>query len=120
MNNVISGQCEDVISGALLSSLSGSYVHIEASRPAKKGFRARLVSRVISLKVSCLRFFYHMHGNNAHIGELSMRVKTLAPGAEDKAVWALDEKQGEDWVSKSIMLVSTVPFLVRGRSQELI
>lgn len=42
---------------------SGSFIHLEASYPAREGDRARVASPVLNSTGSCdFRFYYHMYG----------------------------------------------------------
>lgn len=53
---------------------------LETSRPKSPGWKARLVSKYVGLRVACLKFWYHAFGDDAHIGELQLVVKTSLVG----------------------------------------
>lgn len=54
----------------------GHYVFLETSRPLNPRDKARLISPYIGLKVACLKFWYHSFGDNAHMGELQLIIKS--------------------------------------------
>lgn len=54
----------------------GHYVFLETSRPLNPQDKARLISPYIGLKVACLKFWYHSFGDNAHMGELQLIIKS--------------------------------------------
>lgn len=56
--------------------LIGHYVFLETSRPINPGWKARLVSKYIGMRVACLKFWYHAFGRDIHMGELQLVVKT--------------------------------------------
>lgn len=53
---------------------------LETSRPISPGWKARLVSKYIGMRVACLKFWYHAFGDDAHMGELQLVVKTSSVG----------------------------------------
>ena len=63
----------------------GHYVYLETSRPVDPGWKARLVSKYIGMRVACLKFWYHAFGDDAHMGELQLVVKTSTVGT----VWGV-------------------------------
>ena len=56
--------------------LLGHYIFLETSRPIDPGWKARLVSKYIGMRVACLKFWYHAFGGDIHMGELQLVVKT--------------------------------------------
>lgn len=58
----------------------GHYIYLETSRPVDPGWKARLVSKYIGMRVACLKFWYHAFGDDAHLGELQLVVKTSTVG----------------------------------------
>ena len=54
----------------------GHYIFLETSRPLNPQDKARLISPYIGLKVACLKFWYHSFGDNAHMGELQLIIKS--------------------------------------------
>lgn len=57
-------------------SFLGHYVFLETSRPISPGWKARLVSKYVGMRVACLKFWYHAFGDNIHMGELQLLIKT--------------------------------------------
>lgn len=53
---------------------------LETSRPTSPGWKARLVSKFIGMRVACLKFWYHAFGDDAHMGGLQLVVKTSLVG----------------------------------------
>ena len=51
-------------------------MYLETSRPVQPGWKARLVSKYIGMRVACLKFWYHAWGGNIHMGELQLIIKT--------------------------------------------
>ena len=49
---------------------------LETSRPVNPGWKARLVSKYIGMRVACLKFWYHAFGDDAHMGSLQLVIKT--------------------------------------------
>ena len=74
----------------------GHYVFLETSRPVNPGWKARLVSKYIGMRVACLKFWYHAFGDNAHMGYLQLVVKTNT---------VVNSESGRFWYEKSVMLV---------------
>lgn len=74
----------------------GHYVFLETSRPVNPGWKARLVSKYIGMRVACLKFWYHAFGDNAHMGYLQLVVKTNTVG---------NSESGRFSYEKSVMLV---------------
>lgn len=69
---------------------------LETSRPVNPGWKARLVSKYIGMRVACLKFWYHAFGDNAHMGYLQLVVKTNTVG---------NSESGRFSYEKSVMLV---------------
>lgn len=74
----------------------GHYVFLETSRPVNPGWKARLVSKYIGMRVACLKFWYHAFGDNAHMGYLQLVVQTNTVG---------NSESGRFSYEKSVMLV---------------
>ena len=49
---------------------------LETSRPINPGWKARLVSKYVGMRVACLKFWYHAFGRDIHMGELQLVIKT--------------------------------------------
>ncbi|XP_020615551.1 meprin A subunit beta-like [Orbicella faveolata] len=77
------------------TSGKGYYVYIEASSPREPGDSAK-ISRMVSLSgESCLRFYYHMYGNN--MGTLKVKLS-------GQVIFNKSEDQGDKWHMKQISL----------------
>ncbi|KAL9984449.1 hypothetical protein ACROYT_G006741 [Oculina patagonica] len=85
----------------------GHYVFMETSRPKSPGWKARLVSKYVGLRVACLKFWYHAFGDDAHMGELQLVVKT---SLEEKVVWSVNRNRGDRWVLKYATIFSKRPY----------
>ncbi|ESO97870.1 hypothetical protein LOTGIDRAFT_152977 [Lottia gigantea] len=73
---------------------AGYYLYIEASKPRRKGDRARFVSQTFrpSTRQQCFAFWYHMYG--AQLGTLNVYV---ASGSQETLIWQLFGDRGNKW-----------------------
>jgi len=85
----------------------GHYVFLETSRPVDPGWKARLVSKYIGMRVACLKFWYHAFGDDAHMGYLQLVVKT---STDEKVVWSVNRNRGDRWVLKYATIYSMRPY----------
>jgi len=75
------------------TSNTGHYMYIETSSPAQTGWRARLMTPLMSSKVRCMSFWYHMYGMST--GSLNVYVNEGAIG--DKSVFTKSGDQLNQW-----------------------
>lgn len=87
----------------------GHYVFLETSRPISPGWKARLVSKYIGMRVACLKFWYHAFGGDIHMGQLQLIVQT---DAGEKLVWSVNENRGNRWVLKYATIISKKPYRI--------
>lgn len=87
----------------------GHYVFLETSRPLNPRDKARLISPYIGLKVACLKFWYHSFGDNAHMGELQLIIKS---DTGEKIVWAVNRNRGDNWVWRQVTIFSKRPYRI--------
>ncbi|CAH3034862.1 unnamed protein product [Porites lobata] len=88
----------------------GHYVYLETSRPVQPGWKARLVSKYIGMRVACLKFWYHAWGGDIHMGELQLIIKT---DTDEKVVWSVNKNRGNRWVfHKPTTIFSNKPYRI--------
>ncbi|PFX20640.1 MAM domain-containing glycosylphosphatidylinositol anchor protein 1, partial [Stylophora pistillata] len=71
---------------------------------------ARLISPYIGLKVACLKFWYHSYGDDAHMGQLQLIIKS---DTGEKLVWSVNRDRGDIWVWRHATIVSKQPYRKR-------
>lgn len=87
----------------------GHYVFLETSRPIGPGWKARLVSKYVGMRVACLKFWYHAFGGNIHMGELQLRIKT---DVGENVAWSVNKNRGNRWVLKYVTIFSKRPYRI--------
>ncbi|KAM9316897.1 MAM domain-containing glycosylphosphatidylinositol anchor protein 1 [Gastrophryne carolinensis] len=101
------------------NSPEGFYMFIEASKPRKRGDKARLISPMYNIsttkfpspKVSyCVSFYYHMYGKQ--MGQLNVLLRVTNIGTTDRPVWTQRGDKGNRWQLANITIYPTGPFQV--------
>ncbi|XP_071851180.1 MAM and LDL-receptor class A domain-containing protein 1-like isoform X5 [Apostichopus japonicus] len=84
-----------------LGSSSGSYAFIESSSPQGKGFKAQILSTLLSGdRTRCLEFYLHMYGDQ--MGTLNVYKRTEDLKMEN--VFTLSENKGDVWRKAQVTL----------------
>lgn len=86
------------------NSAQGHYLYIEASYPAKKGDKARIISEHLLNGQGCFSLWYHMHGED--IGSLIIYSNTKSnPRTE---INRIEGEQGDQWIKLNTDIAVTL------------
>ncbi|CAF4949732.1 unnamed protein product, partial [Rotaria magnacalcarata] len=90
---------------------SGHFIFLEASYPAVKGERARVLSPVMNnTGGGCrFRFYWHLYGED--IGELNVYTRT-ANGGPMNLIWTKNTEVGDFWDRADLALFNSQPFQI--------
>ncbi|KAL5019623.1 hypothetical protein ScPMuIL_002515 [Solemya velum] len=98
------GQTPSSSTGPNSAHSGKQYMFIEASKPQRKGDKARLISTPNFTAIPrCLSFFYHMHG----LGIGSLRVYIKGEGLPEKEIWSQKGRKGNHWIVAQIKIPRT-------------
>ena len=90
-------------------TLVGYYVYIETSSPARRGYRARLLSRVFPPSgPRCVKWWYNMNGLS--IGYFN--VYLLSNHGNKKLIWMKTGHQGTGWKQAKVNIHSISKYQV--------
>ena len=53
-----------------------------------------------------------MNGDDLHIGELALLIKSTGAEGKEKKVWSVNKNLGEQWIHKAVTIYSMRPYQV--------
>lgn len=88
----------------------GHYIYLEASSPAKQGYKGRLLSRIFKHGMTkCLVFYYFMYGSD--MGTLRVLLYGIRSNAKE-VLWQTSGDKGHKWKEQAISVRAEEDFKV--------